>query len=68
MVKSTPGVNFTNVLQATFTNADPKSAQKDSQVKQLFCAFGISAHVKAACRMLVKLTPGLSHPVTWSCI
>jgi len=35
-----PGVNFTNFLPA-FTFADPKKMQKDSQVKQLFCAFGI---------------------------
>ena len=36
-----PRVNFTNVLRAAFALVDPKSAKKDSQNKQLFCAFGI---------------------------
>ena len=40
------GVNFTNILQAAFTPADPKRAKKDSQVKQLFALLG-SARVKA---------------------
>jgi len=36
------GVNFINVLLASFTIADPKSAKKkDSQAVSLFCAFGI---------------------------
>ena len=32
-------VNFTNILRAAFTRKDPKSAKKDSQVKQLFLRF-----------------------------
>jgi len=48
----TPGVIFINVLQAAFTHADPKSA-KDS----LFALFG-PTRVKAARKMLMKLTPG----------
>ncbi len=28
LVKLTSGVNFTNILQAAFTNADPKNAKK----------------------------------------
>ena len=37
-----PGVNFTNVLRAAFTfYRYQKRRKKDSQVKQLFCAFGI---------------------------
>ncbi len=35
------GVNFINVLLASFTGADPKSTKKDSQAVSLFCAFGI---------------------------
>jgi hypothetical protein len=27
LVNLTPGVNFTNILQAAFTNADPESAK-----------------------------------------
>jgi len=38
-IHNTLGVNFVNVLRATFMHADPK-AQKDSQVV-IFCAFGI---------------------------
>ena len=39
-----PRVNFINILWGAFTNSDPKSPKKDSQVKQLFCAFGICVH------------------------
>jgi len=39
-------VNFINILHAAFTQADPESAKKDSQVKQLFALSG-SASVKA---------------------
>ena len=55
-----PGVNFTNVLLAAFTNADPKSAIKLLNLTIFFALLG-SSHVKAACRMLVKLNPGLTH-------
>ena len=44
---TSPGVNFTNILRAAFTHADPKSPKKDSQLKQLFVLLG-SAGVKAA--------------------
>ena len=37
----TTGVNFINIFRAAFTRADSKIAKKDSQVKQLFRAFGI---------------------------
>jgi len=44
LVKSTPGVNFINVLWPAFTCADTKCAKKkDSQVVSLFYAFGICA-------------------------
>ena len=50
------GVNFTNILQAAFTCADPKSAIKLLNLTVFFALLG-SAHVKAARRTLVKLTP-----------
>ena len=53
---SKSGVNFTNVLQAAFTCPDPKSAKKDSQVKQLFALLG-SAHVKSARKHLDEIDP-----------
>ena len=56
-VPSAPGVNFTNVLPAAFTPADPKSAIKLLKLTVFFALLG-SAFVKAAHRMLVKLTPG----------
>ncbi len=42
-----PGVNFTNILQAAFTYEDPKSAKKH---RQLDCLFALleSALIKAA--------------------
>ena len=51
-----PGINFTIILQAAFTHADPKSAKKDSQVKQLFALLG-SASVKAACKHVDEIDP-----------
>ena len=51
-----PGVNFTNILRAAFTRADPKSAKKLLELNDFFSLLG-SAPVKAAHRMLVKLTP-----------
>ena len=55
------GVNFTNVLWAAFTCADPKSAKKLLNLTVFFALLG-SARVKAAHRTLVKLTPGHSRP------
>jgi hypothetical protein len=46
-------VNFINVLRAAFQSADPKSAKS---CKTFFALWG-SAHAKAACRMLMILTP-----------
>ena len=34
-------VNFTDIILAAFMRPDLKSAKKDSQVKQLYCTFGI---------------------------
>ena len=52
----TPGVNFTNILRAAFTRADPKSAKKTVKLSSFIALLG-SARVKAARRTLVKLTP-----------
>ena len=38
--KERPEVNITNILQAAFMCADPKSAKKGSQLKQLFVLWG----------------------------
>jgi hypothetical protein len=50
------GVTFTNILQAAFSRADPKNAKKTDRLSVL-CALLGSARVKAALRMLMKLTP-----------
>ena len=43
-------------LPTAFTRADPKSAKKDSQFKQLFALLG-SAHVKAGHKHVDKIDP-----------
>ena len=48
-------VNFTNILQAVFTRADPKSAEKTVKLSSFFALLG-SSRVEAAHRTLVKLT------------
>ena len=50
------GVDFTNILRAAFTIADPKSTKKLLDLT-VFFALLVSAGVKAARRMLMKLTP-----------
>jgi len=52
------GVNFINLLQADFTE---KSAKKDRPLDCLFALLG-SAHIKAAQRTLMKLSPGYGDP------
>ena len=52
------GVNFTNVLRAASTRADPESAKKLIDLTVFFALLG-SVCVKAARRTLVKLTPGV---------
>ena len=60
MTMTSHGVNFTIILQAAFTRADPESAKKIVKlpVSSFFPLLG-SASVKAARRTLVKLTPDL---------
>jgi len=53
------GVNFTNILCAAFMRTDPKSAKNTDSLTVFFCTFGICAHVKAACKTLMKLTAEL---------
>jgi len=52
-----PGVNFINILRAAFVRADPKSVKKTDNLT-VFFAFLEYSCVKAACRMLMKLTLG----------
>ena len=53
---------FTNILQAAFTHADPKSAKKTNKLCSFFALLGSVAmtrkyfSAKAAHKMLVKLT------------
>ena len=52
---ATQRVNFINVLQAAFVRAVPKSTKKTVKLSSFIALFG-SVRVKAARRMLVKLT------------
>ncbi len=55
-----PGVNFTNILHTAFTLVDPKSIKKIQLSHQyLFTLLGFES-VKAACRMLMKLSPAIT--------
>jgi len=55
-MKLMAGVNFTNILCADFTHANPNSAKRYWQCDCVFALLG-SAHVKALHRMLMKSTP-----------
>jgi len=52
----TSGVNFTNIIRAALMLADPKSAKKLLDL-MIFFALLVSAQIKAAHKMLMKLTP-----------
>jgi hypothetical protein len=58
LMKLTTGGNFTNILQAAFRHANPDSTKKTVKLSVFFVLLG-SALAKAACRMLMKLTPCL---------
>ncbi len=60
LMKLTPGVNFTNILVADFALIGPKSAKQHCWFDCLLFAHSGSAHVKAAHRTLMKLTPGVN--------
>ena len=51
-----PGVNFINILQATFTRVDPKSTKRKSN-QAAFGALGICGSKSCAYTFFMKLTP-----------
>ncbi len=51
-IKSMPGVNFINILQAPLKRADPKSIKRQTTWLSFF------AHLGSACKTLMKLTQG----------
>ncbi len=51
--------NFTNIIHIAFMRADHKSAENTVKLSVFFALLG-SAQVKAAHKMLVKLTTGVS--------
>jgi len=55
-LRSIPGVNVINVLQAAFARADPKSAKNTVKSSVLFVLSG-SLLSKAARSTMMKLTP-----------
>jgi len=56
-LSSSPGLNFINVLRTAFMLADPKCSKKTFKLAVSFGALG-PTNIKAARKMLVKLTPG----------
>jgi len=54
----TSGVDFINVLRVAIAHADCKSAKKTDNLTA-FLALSGSVHVKALCRILMKLTQGV---------
>jgi len=53
-----PGLDFINILQTAFMPVAPQSVRTQSSCQYLFTLSG-STSVKAVCRTLMKLTPGL---------
>ena len=49
---------FHHHFTQSFNGCRSQKHKKDSQIKQLFALLGF-AHVKAACKKMVKLTPDL---------
>jgi len=62
-MKLTTTVNFTNILLAAWAN--PKSAKRTHYLTVFFVFLG-SVRVRAVSKMLVKLTPTLSHSHTYT--
>ncbi len=59
LMKLTPVLNFTDILEATFARLDPESAKNTDKLPVFFTFLG-SDQVKAAHKMLMKLTPVLN--------
>ncbi len=59
-LSASSGVNFINILFIAYWRADPKSVKIQSSCQYLFVLLG-SVHLKAACKMLMKSTPGAWH-------
>jgi len=55
----TPGVNFNNILLATFTCIGPKITKKTDDLTVFFALLG-SEHAKPARKTLMELTPDLA--------
>jgi len=55
-LRLTPGVNFTNILQAALTCSDPESAKKTVKLS-VFIEHSVSACIKGESKTLMKLTP-----------
>jgi len=53
-----------HILRAAFGGADPESAKNTVNLSVLFALLG-SAHKKAACRTLIKLTPSSESVHQW---
>jgi len=60
LVKLALGLNFIDVLGSAFMRADPKSVKKTAAKWSIFFIFLGSTSVKAAGKMLVKLTLGVN--------
>jgi hypothetical protein len=52
LMKLTPGVNFTNILHAAFTCADPKGAKETDGLNVFFAVLG-SEYIKAGLKRLM---------------
>jgi hypothetical protein len=59
LVKSTPGVNFTNILCTAFELIDAKSVKKIEKWTVFFTLLG-SVCVKGARKTFAKSTPGVN--------
>ncbi len=57
LVKSTPGVNFTNKFTLNFYACSSQKLKNSAKFLLSFYNFGIY-ECKSACKMLMKLTPG----------
>ncbi len=59
-INNRPGVDFTNILCAALSHPDPKNT-KNTVKQSVFLALLGSGCIKAAHKMLVKLTLGMSN-------